>query len=396
MLDVTHKYPAPASDAQRTNAPATGPRFLEFFCGGGLARVGLGPFWNCVLANDISDEKIAAYVRNFGSTGVVAGDIAGLHAARMPGADLAWASFPCQDLSLAGGRRGMAPGTRSGAFWSFHSLLSHLRDKRRAPRVVVLENVCGALSSNGGRDFIAIVAALATAGYRSGALVADAALFVPQSRPRLFIVAVDRDLPVPVALTAGDPSIWRTHALDSALDLLSRIAPDLGAAHISWNPPAPPARNTALADLLEQDAPWAPAEKAKAIIAAMSPVGLAKLAEARKKPGGVTGAVAVRTRPGRDGVHRPRAEPRFDGLIGCLRTPRGGSSHQLLIQADARAVRVRKPTPRECARLMGAPDSYVLPDTATHAYRLVGDAVSPPVVAHIARHILEPLLRRAR
>ena len=135
MLDVTHKYPAPASDAQRTNAPATGPRFLEFFCGGGLARVGLGPFWNCVLANDISDEKIAAYVRNFGSTGVVAGDIAGLHAARMPGADLAWASFPCQDLSLAGGRRGMAPGTRSGAFWSFHSLLSHLRDKRRAPRV---------------------------------------------------------------------------------------------------------------------------------------------------------------------------------------------------------------------------------------------------------------------
>ena len=94
--------------------------------------------------------------------------------------DLCWASPPCQDLSEAGGRAGL-DGTRSGAFWPFMRLIEGLRAERRAPRLIVYENVTGLIDSHGGRDFEAVVGALNNAGYRFGALMIDAALFVPQS-----------------------------------------------------------------------------------------------------------------------------------------------------------------------------------------------------------------------
>ena len=82
------------------------------------------------------------------------------------------------------------------------------------------------------------------------------------------------------------------------------------------------------------------------------------------------GAVCRRMRQGQQ-----RAEIRFDGLAHALRTPGGGSSIQrfLLIDGDG-AMRSRKPTPRECARLMGLPEDYVPPRSTTDAYHLTGDA----------------------
>jgi site-specific DNA-cytosine methylase len=142
--------------------------------------------------------------------------------ADLPGtADLAWASFPCQDLSLAGAGAGLK-GDRSGTFWPFWKLMKALTAKGRAPRMIVLENVCGAITSHGGKDFAAIGAALAGGGYRFGAVVMDAAHFVPQSRPRLFIVAVLASLPVPAALVAEGPDEnWHSAALMVAHGKLS-------------------------------------------------------------------------------------------------------------------------------------------------------------------------------
>lgn len=76
--------------------------FLEFFAGGGMARLGLGPRWRCLFANDFDAAKCAAYRANFGGADLVEADIASLAASDLPRerADLAWASFPCQDLSL--------------------------------------------------------------------------------------------------------------------------------------------------------------------------------------------------------------------------------------------------------------------------------------------------------
>ena len=121
------------------------------------------------------------------------GDVANVKPSDLPGvADLAWASFPCQDISLAGDRAGL-DAARSGSFWPFWQLMQALRGDGRAPRLIVLENVTGLLTSHGGKDFDAICAALADAGYRFGVVMVDAALFVPQSRERVFVIGVDAD-----------------------------------------------------------------------------------------------------------------------------------------------------------------------------------------------------------
>src|SRR4051812_35151828 len=114
------------------------PTFYEFFAGGGMARAGLGAGWRCLFANDFDPKKAAAYRANWGDAEMRVGDIHALTTADLPTAghgegpcDLAWASFPCQDLSLAGAGAGLG-GARSGAFWGFWSLMAGLRDEGRA------------------------------------------------------------------------------------------------------------------------------------------------------------------------------------------------------------------------------------------------------------------------
>lgn len=115
--------------------------FYEFFAGGGMARAGLGKGWTCAFANDFDHKKGAVYRQNWGAGEMAVGDVREVKAADLPGrADLAWASFPCQDLSLAGGGAGLK-GERSGTFWPFWSLVSDLDDVDRAPKIVILENV---------------------------------------------------------------------------------------------------------------------------------------------------------------------------------------------------------------------------------------------------------------
>ena len=163
--------------------------FYEFFAGGGMVRAGLGPSWSCLFANDFDPKKAASYAANWGVGQLRIENIANITVNDLPGsADLAWASFPCQDLSLAGAGEGLK-GDRSGTFWPFWKLMRALATEGRPPRMIVLENVCGTLTSHEGKDFAAIGAALAGGGYQFGAVVMDAAHFLPQSRPRLFIVA---------------------------------------------------------------------------------------------------------------------------------------------------------------------------------------------------------------
>src|SRR6266851_1977155 len=117
------------------------PSFYEFFAGGGMARAGLGEEWTCLFANDIEPKKGASYVAIWGAAHPTIENVAKLTTKQLPGhADLAWASFPCQDLSLAGDGAGLK-GERSGTFWPFWSLIQSMRSEGRAPKLVVLENV---------------------------------------------------------------------------------------------------------------------------------------------------------------------------------------------------------------------------------------------------------------
>jgi DNA (cytosine-5)-methyltransferase 1 len=108
------------------------------------------------------------------------------------------------------------------------------------------------------------------------------------------------------------------------------------------------------------------------------------------------GALFRRTRQ-EQGRSQQRAEVRFDGLAGCLRTARGGSSRQTVVVIDPAfedaAVRTRLMTPREGARLMGLGDDYVLPKGAAAALTLVGDGVAVPVVAFLERHLLRQMVK---
>ena len=99
---------------------------LDFFAGSGLERVGLEPEFRTAGANDNCVKKAAVYAANFSPDGFFLGDIEKVKGADLPEADLAWASFPCQDLSLAGNLQGMRAGTRSGLFWEWVRVLDEL------------------------------------------------------------------------------------------------------------------------------------------------------------------------------------------------------------------------------------------------------------------------------
>jgi DNA (cytosine-5)-methyltransferase 1 len=362
--------------------------FYEFFAGGGMARLGLGSGWSCTFANDFDPVKAAAYRHNFADAAdhFHEGDVWKLEPSDLPGqADLAWASSPCQDFSLAGGRAGLAGG-RSSAFFGFWRLVQALDAEGRAPRTVVIENVCGLLSSHGGADFTALCRALADQGYSLGALEIDAARFLPQSRPRVFVIAT-RD-PVPVAMMGDGP--FQTRAVREAQ---ARLPADLQARWIPWRGEPPAARNSDLASILDPDgvADWHAPARTQALLDLMAPLHLARVRAAQAAGGRVVGGLFRRMRV-EDGLRVQRAEARFDGLAGCLRTPRGGSSRQTLVVIDAGQVRTRLISPREAARLMGLPETYRLPRAATSALHVAGDGVAVPAVRWLASTILEPLL----
>jgi DNA (cytosine-5)-methyltransferase 1 len=126
----------------------------------------------------------------------------------------------------------------------------------------------------------------------------------------------------------------------------------------------------------------------------MAPLHRARLEARRDRGERIVGALyrRMRTEAGRK---VQRAEVRFDGLAGCLRTPRGGSSRQVIAVVEAGQVRTRLLSPREAARLMGLPESYNLPKAATSALHVAGDGVAVPVVRWLASEVLEPLLGAA-
>lgn len=373
--------------------------FFEFFAGGGMARAGLGDAWRCAFANDFDEMKAAAYAANWGSEHLVCEDVAKISASALPGRpDLVWGSFPCQDLSLAGVYRGLGSAqanahTRSGTFWPFWALLETLCLEGRGPRTLILENVYGAITSNGGRDFTAIATTLAKSGYRFGALVVDAKHFLAQSRPRLFILAVQDGVEIAAQTLSHEPvADWTPARLQAAYD---QLPADVRAKAVWWNLPKPSGTPTPFSQLIEDEpdsVKWHSAAQTAKILAMMSPVNHAKVQAAKKAGRRMVGGVYRRTRVDAQGEKVQRAEVRFDEIAGCLRTPAGGSSRQIILVVEGQKVRSRLLSAREAARLMGLDDDYILPARYNDAYHLAGDGVAVPVVAHLARHLVEPIL----
>lgn len=363
-----------------------------------MARSGLGAGWKCLFANDFSEAKVASYVRNWGNDHVYLGDVADVKTSQLAGkAKMAWASFPCQDLSLAGANAGLGRQgehlTRSGTFWHFWAKVKDLNNEGRKPTTIVLENVLGVLTSSGGADFVALCNAIANEGYLFGAVVIDAAHFVPQSRKRVFFVAVDEDFALLNGLTTQAPKpIWHPQAIVKAHSLLSENTRE---NWLWWNLPLPPKRTIELSEIIDNsdsNLVWHSEIETARIIKMMSEVNLEKVKQAQQARETTVGAVYRRTRVNENGVKCQRAEVRFDGLAGCLRTPSGGSSRQTIMVIERGHIRTRLISSREAARLMGLPESYEMPIRYNDAYHLAGDGVCVNVVRFLAEVLLEPII----
>lgn len=375
-------------------------RFVELFAGIGLVRLALERSgWECIFANDIDPKKQRTYERNFEASDFSLGDVWEMDVGALAApVDLVTASFPCTDLSLAGNRSGLA-GKHSSAFWALIRVLEGLHGNQGAPKVVMVENVVGFLTSRDGEDFLAAVRALNEQGYVVDAVVVDAKHFTAQSRPRLFLIAVREDLadahmvrPSP----GGILSAWNQEVDDSSSPLRPAALRQVMRSNetLKWglmSLPRPPASKQTLSDIIE-DLPaesdrWWSTEQTTKLISQMSELHLSELERMKSRSAYSYGTIYRRKREG-----GTRAELRTDGLAGCLRTPRGGSSKQIVLRAGNGEVRARWMTPREYGRLQGVPDSFVLPENDLEAYFGFGDAVCVPAVEWLAMHAINPIV----
>jgi DNA (cytosine-5)-methyltransferase 1 len=356
-------------------------RAAEFFAGIGLVRLALErQDWKVVFANDIDSNKAAMYRHNWTKHDhLVVADIHHLAEADIPICDLFTASFPCNDLSIAGKWDGLN-GKESSAFWGLIRIIRDMRDRR--PPILLIENVVGFLMSQDGRDLETALLALNDLGYSVDALILNAARWVPQSRARLFIVGhLGMD-------ASGGRHAEVSDARPRALAEFINARP-----HICWDirklPKLPQSRKRLrdiVEDLPDADPHWWPKERADYFMAQLSSRHEvdAKLMMANTDPSYATAFRRVRN-------GKSMAELRTDGIAGCLRTPRGGSGRQILFKAGNGRYQVRLLTARECARLQGVPDDYVIDVPLNQALFGFGDAVCVPAVEWIVKHYLTPL-----
>lgn len=364
-------------------------RAAEFFAGIGLMRLGLeAAKVETVWANDIEPDKHDMYVANFGDGGeFVLDDVRDVGGESVPPIDIATASFPCTDLSLAGNRKGLGATAAardeeggSSMFWEFARILEEMEAESR-PAVVLLENVLGFASSHGGRDLRGAVGELNRLGYSCDLMAIDARHFVPQSRPRMFIVGMVEPEPADLFTESAVRPEW-----------VHRLARDMPGArlHARELPPLPvgPDNLGAVVERLPADSDeWWDSGRFQRFVDSLSPIQADRLQMLMESPDPVWRTAYRRTR---NGV--AVWEIRADGIAGCLRTARGGSSKQALVEAGGGQARARWMTPREYARLMGAPD-FRLDARRNQALFGFGDAVCVPVIAWLCEHYVVPAAR---
>lgn len=362
-------------------------RVAEYFAGIGLARLGLEAAGMTVAwANDLSPRKQAMYAQRFRPpyrhSGYTPQDVTSLTTETdPPPVEVAWASFPCTDLSLAGSRGGLNTGS-SAAFWGFVSSVERMG--ANAPAVVALENVPGLATSHGGRDIHEAISTLNRLGYFVDVLSIDARRFVPQSRSRLFLVG---------AKVKGEESLAPHEFRPRSLDAVFADPTLRTFRHRLPEAPEPQHRgfSALVSDLGENGHAWWDEHRLSAFLESLAPGQSRRLADL-KGAGRMVHRTAYRRM--RHGV--PRWEIRADDIAGCLRTPRGGSSRQAVLRISGESVQVRWMTPAEYASLMGGHGFDLNAVSPSDAQWGFGDAVCVPVVTWLAEHVLSPSVAAAR
>lgn len=346
------------------------PPFLEFFAGSGLVGHALKPYFSVAWANDICPKKAAVFVANHIHTPFELCSVTDVSGVHLPASVLSWASFPCQDLSLAGNGKGIRA-KRSGLVWEWLRVMDEMP---QSPPILAAENVVGLVSADEGAHYRELHMALVERGYQVGAMLLDAVHWLPQSRPRVFIVAVDAQRAISPMLITEKPNWTHSPAIQKAAAGLPRW--------VWWHLPKPAQRSSTLSKIVDFSLPCHDEATSKKNLAMIPPVHMRRLEESGLTV--VPGYKRIRNR-------QQVLELRFDDVAGCLRTPVGGSSRQYLVIKQGPEWRTRILSPREAARLMGAPENFKLPGSFNDGYKAMGDAVAAPVAAYLAKHLLSPL-----
>ncbi len=350
--------------------------FLDFFAGSGLVDEGLKPWFRTAWANDICPKKAKVFLANQPAHVFHPGSIEHVKGETLPFAVLSWGSFPCQDLSLAGNMHGITA-HRSGLVWEWIRVMDEIPQK---PPVVVAENVVGLVSAEKGAHFQNLFKALNDRGYICGAVVLDASYWTPQSRKRVFLIGVSRDIPLE-DYTQNLPSWPHPEALVRAAGLLE--------GHVWWKLPKPAKSSVTIDDIFDSELPTDSPEKTERLLD-LVPENHRRRMELDAKNGKRFFTGYKRVRNGKQVL-----EIRFDGVAGCLRTPSGGSSRQFVLFYSDGQWKTRLLAVKEAAMLMGAPEDYVIPGSYNDGYKAMGDGVAVPVSRYLARNLLAPLAQRA-
>lgn len=359
-----------SSDVPPAATALAKPGFLEFFAGSGLVSQALSPYFSLLWANDICPKKADVFRVNHGAEKFHLGSVTRVDGRELPVAALSWASFPCQDLSLAGKSAGIQA-SRSGLVWEWLRVMDEIPE---AAPILVAENVVGLMAWDGGSQYRQLHEAMTERGYRVGAFVLDAVRWLPQSRPRVFVVGVHKTAAPPTELLDDGPNWLHSKAVIKAAQRLDDW--------LWWKMPEPAPRRLSLSGVIDWKAPCLDEAISKKTLALIPAEHMRRLQESGLKvaPG------YKRIRSGRQVL-----ELRFDDVAGCLRTPQGGSSRQYLVIRRRGNWRARLLTVKETARLMGAPETYRLPGKYNDGYKAMGDAVAVPAVAYLAEHLLTKL-----
>lgn len=359
---------------------ATVPTALEFFAGIGLARAGLRLAGAEVIwASDYDPHKQRMYEKQWGAGDYLLSDVHEVNAENVPTADIAWASSPCTDLSLAGARKGLKGGRESSAFFGFTRVIDEMGERK--PSLLVLENVPGLATSHNGADLKTAARAFNELGYAIDVVLLDARRWLPQSRPRIFMVGASGQ----VVNGDGDKTI-RPESVSWVHD-----DPDLRTFRMPTPLPPDLLKNgfSRLVEVLpDTDERWWDETRVASFIDSMSDSQRQRLTEL-KHSSSVIGRTAYRRT--RQGV--PTWEMRPDDIAGCLRTARGGSSKQAVVLLGKGRVKVRWMTSLEYARLMGAGDFRLDGLRPPQVHFGFGDAVAVPAVTWLTEHMLLPLLQ---
>lgn len=346
----------------------------DFFAGSGLVSLAFDGCFNTVWANDNCPKKAHIFCSNLNRSVFVNKSIENVSGSSMPRATVSWASFPCQDLSLAGKLKGLE-GSRSGLIWEWFRVIKEMANR---PPILVAENVTGLISIDDGIHYVQIHKELEKLGYNVGAIILDAKHWIPQSRKRIFIIAIDNKIDINDFID-DNPSWAHPKILITVANKLKKF--------VWWKIKPPNKRVTELIDIIDLNIDF-DKKKSEDYVKLIPHKHILQIKKCYVEGKNIfTGYKRVR-----DG--QQRLEVRFDGLSGCLRTAKGGSSKQFIIFVNNNKIFCRYMTPREAARLMGAPETFVLPINVNDAYSAMGDAVVVPVTKYLAENLIRPIAEK--